>query len=59
MILFPMEDWAIHATSEEFLNNLKVEVISVIPNAKQTFQLMGNSAKIDHLLIVEKRDYAM
>lgn len=44
---------------EQFFNNLKGEVISIIPNAKQTFRLMGNATKIDHLLIVEKRDYAI
>jgi len=40
---------------EEFLNNVKGEVVSVVPNVKPTFQLMGATAKIDYLLVVEKR----
>ena len=39
---------------KQFLNNLKGEVVSIIPNVKPTFQLMGATAKIDFLLIVEK-----
>jgi hypothetical protein len=39
---------------EIFLNELHGEVISIIPNVKPTFQLMGATAKVDHLLIVEK-----
>ncbi len=39
---------------EDYLNNLKGEVISIIPNVKPTFQLMGATAKVDFLLIVEK-----
>ncbi|KGK99770.1 MULTISPECIES: hypothetical protein [Methanococcoides] len=39
---------------EQFLNNLNGEVIAVIPNVKPTFQLMGATAKVDFLLIVEK-----
>lgn len=39
---------------EQFLNKLDGEVISVIPNVRPTFQGMGATAKIDHLLIVEK-----
>ena len=39
---------------EQFLNNLSGEVIAVIPNVKPTFQLMGATAKVDFLLIVEK-----
>ncbi|MBT4349730.1 hypothetical protein HOD19_03070 [bacterium] len=41
---------------EQFLNGLKGEVISVIPNVKPTFQLMGATAKVDFLLIVERID---
>ena len=37
-----------------FLNNLKGEVVAIIPNTKPTFQLMGATAKTDFLLIVEK-----
>jgi len=39
---------------ERFLNDLKGEVVSIIPNIKPTFQLMGATAKVDFLLIVEK-----
>lgn len=39
---------------EDFLNLLKGEVITVIPNVKPTFQPMGATAKVDFLLIVEK-----
>ena len=37
-----------------FLNNLKGEVVAIIPNVKPTFQPMGATAKVDFLLIVEK-----
>lgn len=40
---------------EVFLNKLNGEVISIIPNVRPTFQLMGATAKIDSLLIVEKQ----
>ncbi len=39
---------------EQFLNELDGEVLAVIPNVKPTFQLMGATAKVDFLLIVEK-----
>ena len=39
---------------EQFLNNLKGEVISIVANIKPTFQGMGATAKVDFLLIVEK-----
>ena len=39
---------------EQFLNNLKGEVVSIIPNVRPTFQGMGATAKVDFLLIVEK-----
>jgi hypothetical protein len=38
----------------QFLNDLKGEVVSIIPNVKPTFKLMGATAQIDFLLIVEK-----
>ena len=41
-------------TLELFLNSLKGEVISVLPNVRPTFQLMGATAKIDFVLVVEK-----
>jgi len=39
---------------EQFLNTLEGEVVAIIPNVKPTFQLMGATAKVDFLLIVEK-----
>jgi hypothetical protein len=42
---------------EQFLNNLKGEVVTIIPNVKPTFQLMGATAKVNFLYIVEKIKY--
>ena len=39
---------------EDFINNLKGEVISIIPYVKPTFQFMGATAKTNFLLVVEK-----
>jgi len=39
---------------EQFLNSLEGEVVTIIPNVRPTFQLMGATAKVDFLLIVEK-----
>jgi len=39
---------------KQFLNNLKGEVVAIIPNTKPTFQLMGATAKTNFLMIVEK-----
>mgnify|MGYP001456931799 CR=1 FL=1 len=39
---------------EQYLNNLKGEIISIIPNVKPVFRGMGATAKADFLLIVEK-----
>jgi len=39
---------------KQFLNELKGDVVSIIPNVKPTFKLMGATAQIDFLLIVEK-----
>ena len=39
---------------EHYLNKLDGEAISIIPNVRPTFQLMGATSKIDFLLIVEK-----
>lgn len=39
---------------EAFLNKLEGEVVSVLPNVRPTFQLMGATSKVDFLLIVEK-----
>ena len=40
---------------EQYLNKLGGEVVSIIPNVRPTFQLMGATAKIDYILIVEKQ----
>ena len=41
---------------ERYLNNLKGEVISIIPNVARTslVQIFGGLRKIDFLLIIEK-----
>lgn len=39
---------------QQFLATLAGEVVSVIPNVRPTFKLMGATATIDFLLIVEK-----
>jgi hypothetical protein len=39
---------------EHFLNTLNGEVVSIIPNVRPSFQLMGATAKIDYILVVEK-----
>ncbi|MBN2413421.1 hypothetical protein JXQ31_17215 [candidate division KSB1 bacterium] len=39
---------------EEFLNNLKGEIVSIVPNVRPSWQFMGATAKIDFLFIVEK-----
>ena len=39
---------------EDFLNSLKGEIVSIVPNVKPTFQGMGATAKVDFLFIVEK-----
>ena len=39
---------------KQFLNNLKGDVVSIIPNVKPTFKPMGATAKIDFLYIIEK-----
>lgn len=41
---------------EEFINQLKGEVVSVVPNVRPTFQFMGATTKVDYLLVVEKRE---
>lgn len=40
---------------EQYLNKLDGEVVSIIPNVRPTFQLMGATAKIDYILVVEKK----
>jgi rhamnose utilization protein RhaD (predicted bifunctional aldolase and dehydrogenase) len=39
---------------EQFLNQLEGEVLTVVPYVVPTFQLMGATAKVGFLLIVEK-----
>lgn len=39
---------------EQFLNTLEGEVISVIPNVRPTLMILGGTAKVDFLLVVEK-----
>ena len=39
---------------KQFLNNLKGEVVAIIPNVKPTFKPMGATAKVEFLLIIEK-----
>jgi hypothetical protein len=39
---------------EHFLNSLKGDIVSIIPNVKPTFQGMGATAKVDFIYIVEK-----
>lgn len=41
---------------EQYLNSLQGEVISIVPNVKPIFRPMGATAKVDFLLIVEKRE---
>lgn len=45
-----------HVKLEHFLNDLKGEVVSIIPNVARTslLQIYGGARKIDFLLIVEK-----
>ncbi|WP_163326014.1 hypothetical protein [Draconibacterium mangrovi] len=39
---------------EQFLNNIRGEVVSIVPNVKPIFRPMGATAKVDFLLIIEK-----
>ncbi len=39
---------------ERYINGLKGNVISVLPNVKPTFMGMGATARVDFLLVVEK-----
>jgi hypothetical protein len=39
---------------EQFLNSLEGEVVSIIPNVQPTFQLMGATARVNFIFIVEK-----
>lgn len=39
---------------EQFLNDLKGEIVSIIPNIKPTFRPMGATATVNFLFIIEK-----
>lgn len=39
---------------EKYINQLNGEIVSIVPNVRPTFQIMGATAKVDFLLIVEK-----
>jgi len=39
---------------EQFLNQLHGEIVSIIPNVKPSFQLMGATAKVNFLYIIER-----
>ena len=39
---------------ERYLNELKGEVVSIIPNIIPKFHMMGATAGYDYLLIIEK-----
>jgi len=39
---------------EKFLNELEGEVVAIIPNIRPKFMLMGATAVLDFLLIIEK-----
>lgn len=39
---------------EQFLNSLRGEVISIVPNITPRFHMMGATARFDYLIVVEK-----
>ena len=39
---------------EDYINKLDGDLISIIPNVRPTFQVIGATAKIDFVLVVEK-----
>ena len=39
----------------QYIKILNDKLISIIPNLRPKFQFMGARAKIDHLLVVERR----
>jgi hypothetical protein len=41
-------------TLEEYLNKLHGEIISVVPDVRPTFMMMGATSRVEYLLIVEK-----
>lgn len=44
---------------EEFLNSLEGEIVSIVPNVKPTFQMMGATAKVTFLFIIEKVKWSL
>jgi len=38
---------------ENFINKMDGDLISVIPNVKPTFMIMGATAQINYILVVE------
>jgi hypothetical protein len=51
---FPLKMTEDQDRLEDFLNNLRGEVVSIIPNVAPTFRPMGATAQVDFLLIVER-----
>jgi hypothetical protein len=41
-------------TLEEYLNKLHGEIISVVPDVRPTFMLMGATSRVKYLFMVEK-----
>ena len=39
---------------KQFINSLRGEIVTIIPNVKPTFRPMGATAKVDFLYIIEK-----
>lgn len=39
---------------EQFLNNLRGEIVSIIPNITPKFHMMGATAGYNYLVIIEK-----
>ena len=54
--LFEIKGENIHSKLEHFLNDIKGEVVSIVPNIKKgsLAQLYGVTARVDVLMIVEK-----
>jgi len=53
---YDVEEKIIPERLEKFLNGLKGDVVSIIPNLKKMslFQIYGITPKVDYLVIVEK-----
>ena len=46
--------WPLNSWLEQFLNKLEGEVVAIIPNVRPKWLLMGATAVLDFLFIVEK-----